>query len=58
MHYKDNTQYDIYSYGFGTCPNAHKASNELLSLPLHMFLINEDIKNVIEKVKQAVSLWN
>jgi dTDP-4-amino-4,6-dideoxygalactose transaminase len=58
VHYKDNTQYDIYSYGFGTCPNAYKASNELISLPLHMFLTNEDINYVIEKVKQAVSLWN
>ena len=58
VHYKDNTQYDIYSYGFGTCPNAHKASDELISLPLHLFLTNEEIQYVIDKVKQAVSLWN
>ena len=58
VHYKDNTQYDIYAYGFGTCPKAYKASNELLSLPLHMFLTNEDIKYVIDKVKQAVNIIN
>jgi dTDP-4-amino-4,6-dideoxygalactose transaminase len=58
VHYKDNTQYDMYSYGYGTCPNAHKASNELISLPLHLFLTNDDVKQVIEKVKQAVKTWN
>ena len=55
VHYKDNTQYEIYSYGFGTCPNAHKASNELISLPLHMFLTDDDIKYVIEKISDACS---
>ena len=58
VHYKDNTQYDIYSYGFGSCPNAHKASNELLSLPLHLFLTEEDINYVIKKVNEAVEVWN
>lgn len=55
VHYKDNTQYDIYSYGFGTCPNAHRASSELISLPLHLFLTEEDIKYVIEKVNESCS---
>lgn len=58
VHYKDNTQYSLYSYGFGTCPNAHKASSELISLPLHMFLSNEDIQYVCEKLKIAVNIWN
>jgi dTDP-4-amino-4,6-dideoxygalactose transaminase len=58
VHYKDNTHYDMYSYGFGTCPNAHKASDELISLPLHMFLTNEEIQYVIEKVNEAVEVWN
>jgi len=58
VHYKDNTQYEIYSYGFGTCPNTHKSSNELISLPLHLFLTNKEIEYVIEKVNEAVKIWN
>lgn len=58
VHYKDNTQYDIYSYGFGTCPNAHKASNELISLPLHLFLTKDEIEYVIKTVNQAIKIWN
>jgi dTDP-4-amino-4,6-dideoxygalactose transaminase len=54
VHYKDNTQYEMYSYGQGTCPNAAKLSEEVISLPLHMFLTNEDIQKVIEIVKKAV----
>jgi len=58
VHYKDNTQYDVYSYGFGSCPTAHAASDELISLPLHLYLTNEDILYVIEKLKQAIKIWN
>lgn len=54
VHYKDNTQYEMYSYGQGTCPNAHRLSKEVISLPLHMFLTNEDTQKVIEIVKKAV----
>ena len=55
VHYKDNTQYEMYSYGQGTCPNAHKLSEEIISLPLHMFLTDEDIQKVIEVVQKAVA---
>lgn len=54
VHYKDNTQYKMYSYAQGTCPNAHKLSEEIISLPLHMFLTEEDIKDVAKIVKKAV----
>jgi dTDP-4-amino-4,6-dideoxygalactose transaminase len=54
VHYKDNTQYEMYSYGFGTCPNAHKASNELISLPLHLFLTEKDIKFIIKIVNNII----
>lgn len=55
VHYKDNTQYEMYSYGQGTCPNAAKLSEEVISLPLHMYLTKEDIQKVIEVVKKAVT---
>jgi dTDP-4-amino-4,6-dideoxygalactose transaminase len=58
VHYKDNTQYKMYSYGFGTCPNAHKASSELISLPLHLFLTNNEINYIIEKLNQSTQIWN
>jgi dTDP-4-amino-4,6-dideoxygalactose transaminase len=44
----------MYSYGQGTCPNATKLSGEVISLPLHMYLTNEDIQKVIDVVKKAV----
>ena len=55
VHYKDNTQYSLYSEAKGTCPNAHKLSEEIISLPLHLFLTNKDIKKVIDIVKKAVN---
>lgn len=54
VHYKDNTEYQMYSKAKGSCPNAHKASEEVISLPLHMFLTEEDIKKVIKTVIKAV----
>ena len=54
VHYKDNTEYQLYSEAKGTCPNAHKLSEEVISLPLHMFLTEEDIQKVINIVKKAV----
>ena len=53
VHYKDNTQYEMYSYAQGTCPNAHKASEEVISLPLHMFLTEEDAEKVIKTIIKA-----
>jgi len=55
VHYKDNTQYEMYSYAQGTCPNAHKLSEEVISLPLHMFLTDKDISKVASIVKKAVN---
>ena len=55
VHYKDNTQYELYSYAKNTCPNALKLSNEVISLPLHMYLTDDDINKVIKVVKKAVN---
>lgn len=54
VHYKDNTKYEMYSYAFGTCPNASKLSEEIISLPLHLFLTNEEVTKIINAVKKAV----
>ncbi len=54
VHYKDNTEYQLYSDAKGTCPTAYKLSEEIISLPLHMFLTEDDIAKVIKVVKKAV----
>lgn len=50
VHYRDNTEYRMYAYGKGTCPNAAKASLEILSLPMHLGLTKVDVDLVSELV--------
>lgn len=54
VHYRDNTIYSIYKNGYGTCPRSHSISNKIISLPLHLFLEDEDVFYVIEKVIQGI----
>jgi len=58
VHYKDNTEYKMYSYAKGTCPNAYKTSKEIISLPLHLFLADKDIIFISNTLKEAVNKWN
>lgn len=46
VHYRDNTQYRMYAYGRGTCPNAHHASTEILSLPMHLGVSAHDVARI------------
>lgn len=50
VHYRDNTNYNLYSYAHGTCPNSHKISENILSLPIHMKLSKVDVDYVCEQV--------
>jgi dTDP-4-amino-4,6-dideoxygalactose transaminase len=50
MHYRDNTEYRMYAHAQGTCPSAAKASQELISLPMHMGLTKADVDMVSELV--------
>ena len=43
VHYRDNTEYPMYAYASGTCPNAARASGEIISLPVHMSLTHDDV---------------
>ena len=54
VHYRDNTEYSVFAYGNGTCPVAHKVSQHLITMPLHMWLTNEDVKKIVEKVNEFV----
>jgi len=46
VHYRDNTEYSMYSYAAGTCPNAARASSRVISLPIHMNLSGDDVNMV------------
>lgn len=52
VHYRDNTEYSMYLYANGTCPHAHEISQHLITLPLHMWLTDEDVDEVINGVKE------
>ncbi len=54
VHYRDNTEYSMYTYAKGTCENAHKVSEHIITLPLHMWLEDSDIKKIIEIVNDFV----
>jgi len=50
VHYRVNTEYKMYKYGLLTCPNAELAAREVISLPLHLQLTDEDIARVAQSV--------
>jgi len=52
VHYRDNTLYRMFAYGDGTCPGARRASDEIISLPLHLRLTDADVDRVIAAVVQ------
>lgn len=58
VHYRDNTHYKMYSDQFGKCPVSQTVTDELISLPLHMYLSNDDVNYVIEKVIEANKIYN
>lgn len=54
VHYVDNTEYPMYSYADGTCPNARYISEHVVSLPMHLRLTYEDVQEVIRAVTNFV----
>jgi dTDP-4-amino-4,6-dideoxygalactose transaminase len=50
VHYRDNTEYSVYAASFGQCPNAAKASREIMSLPLHPRLRRADIDFICQLI--------
>jgi dTDP-4-amino-4,6-dideoxygalactose transaminase len=57
VHYRDNTHYKMYSDGYGTCPYSHGISEEIISLPLHMKLSDDEVKYVANKVIEGYKLY-
>ena len=56
VHYVDNTEYRMYQYAEGTCPNARYISDHVISLPMHLRLSYEDVQFVIKVVKEFVGM--
>jgi dTDP-4-amino-4,6-dideoxygalactose transaminase len=54
VHYLDNTDYPMYHYAKGTCPQAGYYSEHLLSLPLHLNISETDQKQVVEVLLNAI----
>lgn len=54
VHYRDNIEYSMYRYASGTCPCAHELSEKIITLPLHMWLSDEDVQKIIEVVNSYV----
>lgn len=46
VHYRDNTEYDMYAYDHGKCPYAHEISQHLITLPLHLWLEEKDVEYI------------
>lgn len=56
VHYRDNTEYSLYAYDNGKCPNAHRVSQRILTLPLHLELTKEDVKFIADVVNEFVKI--
>lgn len=53
VHYACNTDYSMYSYAKGTCPNAERAASRLISLPLHLRMTHADVARVAYQLVNA-----
>ena len=54
VHYRDNTEFSMYTYAQGTCPHAHEISQHIITMPLHMYLTDEDVNRITEVVNGFV----
>ena len=52
VHYRDNTEYSVFAYGEGQAPKAREISQHLITMPLHMWLTDEDVSTIIGSVNE------
>ena len=53
VHYRDNTAYRMYAEAAGTCPRAHRASDRIISLPMHLRLGHPEVARVASALRDA-----
>lgn len=46
VHYRDNTEFSMYTYAHGSCPRAHEITQHNITLPLHMWLTEDDVRRI------------
>lgn len=56
VHYRDNTEYRLYSHGATSCPFAHKMSQEIISLPMHLGVKERDVAYIATTLKEVVRI--
>ena len=54
VHYRDNTEFSMYRYAQGTCPVAHEVTQHIITMPLHMYLTDEDVAKIADIVNNFV----
>ena len=54
VHYRDNTEFSMYTYAQGTCPVAHEVTQHIITMPLHMYLTDEDVARIAQIVNNFV----
>jgi dTDP-4-amino-4,6-dideoxygalactose transaminase len=54
VHYRDNTLYRMYADG-APCPRAQRASNQLVSLPMHLRVTRDGVQHVCNSLKQIIA---
>ena len=55
VHYRDNTDYAVYSYAKGSCPNANRLSQQIISLPLHLRMGKVDVDYIITALQKILN---
>lgn len=50
VHYRDNTEYNMYSYAKDSCIKSMKMSKKIISLPMHLQLQEKDVENICKIV--------
>lgn len=54
VHYRDNTEFSMYTYAQGTCPKAHEITQHIITMPLHLYLTDEDVARIASIVNGFV----
>lgn len=54
VHYRDNIEYSMYRYAEGTCPKARELSEHIITLPMHMWLTDDEVKKIAQIVNDFV----
>lgn len=54
VHYRDNRAYRMYARQQDACPRARQASEEVISLPLHLRLTRADVRRIAEATTEVL----